>query len=140
MKTLSRSVVLACGFAAASCQNSLRPDRSKQPDQTIAVGSYVLDSVSGRGPASGSMVLLLGGRAERRVRYRQADGSLSTEYVAIGTFRVTEAQNLEIGLRENGGASTYVWKPLSALRDGVLSLEYGDPADGPNIIEMYKRL
>ncbi len=133
MNLLSRSVVLACAFASASCRNSV------QPDQSSAVGAYVLDSVSGRGPVIGSMVLFAGSQVERKVRYRQPDGSLSSEYVALGTFRVTETSSLEIGLHENGGTSPYVWKPVAALRDGVLSLEYPDPADGPNIVEMYKR-
>ena len=85
------------------------------------------------------MVLTSGGQVERKVRYRQPDGSLSSEYVALGTFHVTETSSLEIGLHEDGGKSPYIWKPLATLRDGVLSLEYPDPADGPNIIEMYKR-
>jgi hypothetical protein len=134
MNLLSRSVVLACVLASASCRNAL------DSDQSSVVGSYVLDSVSGRGPTVGSMLLLPSGQVERKVRYRQPDGSLSNEYVALGTFHLTEASSLEIGLREDGGTSSYVWKPLAALRDGMLSLEYPDPADGPNIVERYKRL
>ena len=130
MNLLSRSVVLASVFAATSCQNSV------QPDQSIAVGSYNLDSVSGDGPATGSFVLIPGGYAERRVRYRQGDGSLSAEYVTIGTFHVTDVQSLDIALHENG--SPYVWKQTATLADGILSLGYPGPADGW-IVEMYKR-
>jgi hypothetical protein len=131
MKLVSRSVVLASVFAITSCQNSL------QPDQSIAVGSYTLDSVSGDGPATGSLVLIPGGYADRRVRYRQGDGSLSPEYVTIGTFHVTDAQGLDIALRENGN-SVYVFKPTATLAGGILSLGYPGPADGW-IVEMYKR-
>jgi hypothetical protein len=131
MKLLSRLVVLAGVFAITSCQNSV------QPDQSIAVGSYTLDSVSGDGPATGSLVLIPGGYADRRVRYRQGDGSLSPEYVTIGTFRVTDAQSLDIALRENGN-SVYVFKPTATLANRILSLGYPGPADGW-IVEMYKR-
>ena len=131
MKLLSRSVVLATVFAITSCQNSV------QPDQSIAVGSYTLDSVSGDGPATGSLVLIPGGYADRRVRYRQCDGSLSPEYVTIATFHVTDAQSLDIALRENGN-SAYIFRPSATLTDGGLSLGYPGPADGW-IVEMYKR-
>jgi hypothetical protein len=83
------------------------------------------------------MVLIPGGYAERRVRYRLGDGSLSAEYVMIGSFHVFDAQSLDIRLHENGN-SAFVWRPTTTLADGTLSLEYQGPADG-GIVEMYKR-
>lgn len=132
MKLFSQLVVLACIFAVVACRDSIAPD------QSVAVGSYALESVSGRGPATGSMVLVPGGQAERRVRYRQPDGTLSSEYVAIGTFRVTDTQSVELGLREDGGSSQYVWRVTATLDDGILNLGYPDPADGW-IVETYRR-
>jgi len=132
MKLFSQLVVLAFMFATVACRDPI------QTDQSVAVGSYSLESVSGRGPATGSMALIPGGHAERRVRYRQPDGSLSSEYVAIGAFRVTEAQGVELSLHENGGSSPYVWKLTAILDDGVLSLGYPDGADGW-IVETYRR-
>ena len=132
MKLFSQLLVLVCVSGSVACRDTV------QPDQSVAFGSYELESVSGRGPATGSMVFIPGGQAERRVRYRQPDGSLSSELVAIGTFRVTEAQSVELGLHENGGSSPYVWKLTGTLDDGVLTLEYPDPADGW-IVETYRR-
>jgi hypothetical protein len=133
MNLFGRFAALGLVFVSASCRNSA------EPNQRLAVGAYFLESVSGRGPVAGSMLLIPGGQVERRVRYRQPDGSLSSDYIAVGTYRVTGTSDLEIGLRENGGTSTYVWKPLAKFSDGVLSLQYPDPADGPNIVERYKR-
>jgi hypothetical protein len=76
------------------------------------------------------MVLLPGGQLERRVRFREDGGSLSAEFVRSGTFRLT-IRGLEIDM---GG-----WTPPARFLAGVLVLEYGDPLDGPNIVETYRR-
>jgi hypothetical protein len=108
-----------------------------EPRQSLALGSYLLESVSGRGPSLGTIVLLPGGQVGRSVRYARPDGTLSAEYVAVGTFRVNGDATIEFSLRENGGASNYVWKVPATFKDGVLSLSYPDPADGW-IVENYR--
>ena len=102
----------------------------------LTQGTYVLESVSGRGPASGTMHLSLYGAAERRVRYARPDG-LSEEYVARGTFRLGRGGAVTFQLRE--GESPYVWRPRATLSGEVLRLRHPDPADGPDIVESYRR-
>ena len=124
------SAVLAIASVLVSCRNDV------QPDQSIR-GVYILDSVSGRGPATGSLSFVVMGQVIRRVRYTQADGSLSDESVAIGTFSNTGTNTIEFNLRENGGSSPYLWTVSGMTEQGVISLRYPDPADGW-VIERYR--
>ena len=109
------------------------------PGSVIAYGTYSLESTSGRGPAAGTVTLSPLARAERRVRYALADGRLSTEYVARGTFRVAGDGTVDLRLREDDGRSAHVWRPRTQLIGGVLRLRHPDPADGPDIVESYRR-
>ena len=123
MHLLRRSAVLAVLFVASSCRNDV------QPDQIRLNGSYVLESVTGNGPATGTLLFMTSGRVIRTVRYRLPDGSLSAEYVAVGTFRGS-TNAIDFELRENGGSSPYVWS-VSGLGEGnAIILRYPDPADG----------
>jgi hypothetical protein len=83
------------------------------------------------------MHLSLYGAAERRVRYARPTGGLSAEYVARGTFRLTGGDAVTFQLRE--GESPYVWRPRATLSGEVLQLRHPDPADGPDIVESYRR-
>jgi hypothetical protein len=130
MNLVRWSAVLAIASVVVSCRNDV------QPDQSIR-GTYVLDSVTGRSPATGSLLFLATGQVIRRVRYTQPDGSLSGEYVAIGTFSNSGTNTIEFNLRENGGSSPYVWTLSGMMDQGMLSLRYPDPADGW-IIERYR--
>jgi hypothetical protein len=108
------------------------------PAESVA-GTYVMTAVSGRGPATGSMTLSAAGEAERRVRYRQRGGDLSSEYVARGTFQVRADGTVDLRLRENDGQSPHEWRPLARRHDATLSLRHPDPGDGPDIVETYER-
>jgi hypothetical protein len=80
-------------------------------------------------------VLTSVGGAERRVRYAAPAG---VTFVATGTFRAY-VDSIEFALREAGGTSSHVWRPRgerSALR---FSIRHPDPADGPDIVETYRR-
>ena len=123
--SLSLTALLACS----------RGDVALGP--VLTQGTYVLESVSGRGPASGTMLLSLYGTAERRVRYAGSTGGLSAEYVARGTFRLTGGGAVALQLRE--GESPHVWRPRATLSGDVLRLRHPDPADGPDIVESYRR-
>src|SRR4051812_16389877 len=122
MNLLRRLSVIAVVAFLASCQNSAGPNQ--------LAGSYLLESVNGRGPSTGVILFLPGGSVMRSVRYTQADGSLSNEYVATGTYRVTPPSSIELDLHENGGESPYVWKVSGILAGGPLRLGYPDPAHG----------
>jgi hypothetical protein len=118
-------------LAIVACRNTL------QPDLVIASGSYSLQATIGRGAKTGTVVLRPNGSAERRVRYPKGDGSLSSEFVALGIFAIGSEDSLQLALRENAGASSYVWRPRTTLSRGTLRIEYPDAADGPNIVETY---
>lgn len=112
---------------------------SAGPSSAAVSGLYVLESVSGRGPATGSATLSRSGEAERRVRYTLPTGGQSPEYVARGTFRLHADGTIDLQLREDDGHSTYIWRPIASLSAGVLRLQHPDPADGPDIVELYRR-
>src|SRR3954463_1147007 len=83
--SLFRSIttIAATALATASCHDSTSPDLSPR----LAAGTYVLETVTGRGPANGIFVLNSSGQAERRVRYT-TPSIADNEYVAIGTFQL----------------------------------------------------
>jgi hypothetical protein len=110
------------------------------PESALVAGTYVMTAVSGRGPTTGSITLSWWGEAERRVRYRQSTGTLSSEYVARGTFQVRADGTVDLRLREDDGQSPHVWRPFAQLDGGVLVLRHPDPADGPDIVETYQRV
>jgi len=130
MNLVRWSAVLAIASVLVSCRNDV------QPDQSIRA-VYILDSVTGRGPATGTLSFIVTGQVIRRVRYAQPDGSLSDESVAVGTFSNTGTNTIEFRLRENGGSSPYVWTVSGITEQGVISLRYPDPADGW-VIERYR--
>jgi hypothetical protein len=126
--SLSVVALLACG-----CSDGARLSPG------LARGTYALESVSGRGPSAGTIVLSASGAAERRVRYPQPGGALSAEYIARGTFRLIAGSTIELQLREDDGRSPNLWRQRVTLTDEVLQLRYPDPADGPDIVESYRR-
>jgi hypothetical protein len=85
----------------------------------------------------GNFVLTADGHAERRVRYAAAATSL--EYVAVGTYEL-DATGITFTLREDAGGSSYDWELRGEWRGTRLVVRYGDPADGPDIVETYQRL
>ena len=105
----------------------------------VATGRYTMTAVRGRGPATGTLTLSATGDAERRVRYQLNTGTLSSEYVARGTFQPQPDGTVDLQLREDNGRSAYVWRPFAEWHDGVLSISYPDAADGPAIVETYQR-
>jgi len=125
------------GILAIAALSACEPVTAGPPSSSVA-GTYVMTSVSGRGPAAGSITLSPLGGAERRVRYRQSNG-LSAELVARGTFQVRADRTVDLRLREDGGRAQYVWRPLARVDDSLFFLRYPDPADGPDIIETYER-
>ena len=112
---------------------------STAPRARDAAGTYTLPAVRGRGPATGVVTLTATGDAERRVRYQLNTGTLSSEYVARGTFQLRPDGTVDLRLREDDGQSAYVWRPVAEWHDGVLSISHPDPADGPDIMETYQR-
>jgi hypothetical protein len=103
-------------------------------------GTYVLQSVSGRGPASGTLRLTTSGYAERRVRFTEADGSLSREYLDRGTVVARADSTLELELKAMDIMASEPWHPESRLIDAAtVELRHPDPDDGSDIVETYRR-
>jgi hypothetical protein len=128
------TIFAAAITAGASCHDTTSPSLSPQ----IAAGTYLLESVHGRGPSSGTFLLTSAGLAERRVRYPLTGSAASAEYVAIGSFELKDGR-IDFALREDAGNSDYVWHVGGNRSPTHFSIEYPDPADGPNIVETYVR-
>ena len=109
------------------------------PAPSEVAGTYVMTTVNGHGPVTGSLSLSPFGDAVRRVHYRQSGGELSPEYIARGRFQVRADGTVDLRLREDDGRSPHEWRPLARLNEGVFTLRHPDPADGPDIIETYER-
>lgn len=112
---------------------------SSEPVPALASGTYALVAVSGRGPATGVFIVSNDGDAERRVRSRLPSGELSAEYVARGTIAVRTDGTIDLQLREDSGRAVYIWRPAAYVQGGALVLRHPDPADGPDIVETYRR-
>ena len=132
MKLSRWSAVLTIAAALVACRNDVQPEQVRIP------ANYTLESVEGRGPAVGSLSFLATGQVIRRVRYTLPDGNLSPEYVAVGTFRGSGTNAIDFYLRENGGASSYVWSVSGSIEGTLMVLRYPDPADGW-ITERYRQ-
>ena len=133
--THSFSPIALCFAAVVGCDGSGTMALAPRLAQSL----YGLESTSGRGAASGTVVLSADGTAERRARYTQPGGGLSAENIARGTFQMGAGGTVDLQLREDGGRSSYVWRPRAVLIGAVLQLRYPDPADGPAIVESYRR-
>ncbi len=128
-------VSLAVCALCSACQSPAAP-----PD---VAGVYALRSTSGtigphETPVLGSLTLTLEGAAERRLSYRVDTTGTLSEVSAIGTYQATDSL-VELALRENAGASPYVWR-VTAKREpgGTLRLSYPRAGDG-TIVEVYQR-
>lgn len=120
--------VLASG---AACHDATSPLAT--PSE--AAGAYALETVLGRGPATGEFTLTADGRAERHVRYAVAS---PLEQVSTGTFEI-DAIGISFLLIEPGMPGVYAWPVRGEWRGTSFTIRYPDPADGPDIIETYRR-
>ena len=124
-----RSLALAVVVAVA-CSDGTTSVTSVQ-----VAGVYTLESVTGRGPESGTFTLTADGRAERQVRFAVTG---PYEYVATGSFEI-DAGEISFALVHAGTPSVYVWPVHGEWRGSSFTIHYPDPADGPDIVETYRR-
>ena len=125
-----RSIALAVVVAVA-CSDGTTPVTPVQ-----VAGVYTLESVTGRGPESGTFTLTADGRAERHVRFAVTG---PYDYVATGSFEI-DAGEISFALIHAGTPSVYVWPVHGEWRGSSFTIRYPDPADGPDIVETYRRL
>jgi len=102
-------------------------------------GVYALASATGNGPVSGTLVLTSKGYAERRVRFREPDGSTSDEYLARGSAVLLPDSTIELELREMSILKSEPWTPEAKLIAGGVQVSYLDAVDGSPIVETYRR-
>ena len=128
-RRLTSSVAGLSLLAALACADATAPTNPAE-----AAGTYVLESVSGRGPASGFVVLSADGSAERRVRY----ANVANEDAYVGSFEIT-GPDIVLTLHPAGVPASYVWELRGRWNGARFSIHYPDPADGPDIVETFKR-
>ncbi|MDB4916461.1 MAG: hypothetical protein JWM95_4105 [Gemmatimonadetes bacterium] len=136
MRLLQRCTLAITIVAVAGCT-----DITGTPlDLNYVAGTYVLESVTGRyAPVVGSMVLTGDGQAQRRVRYSPPVADPAREYITLGRFSLPTANVIDFSLDEDCGEQICVWN-IRASREGErFTIRYPDPADGPDIVEVYHR-
>ena len=129
----SHLALVTLALALAGCTDRLGP--------FDVAGTYILQSVNGapvplpgiQTQASGALTLTATGFVERRVSYTIDGQGTLQEFVATGTFQLTDA-GLRLALHQ--GAS--LWTPTADLVGATITLQYPSPADGPDIVELYR--
>jgi hypothetical protein len=134
--SFAKVVRTAAGLAAAVMMGCATPT---DPTAADVNGTYVLESASGRGPASGMLILTRQGYAERRVRFREPNGGLSKEYLARGSVTVNPDNTIALELREMDLMTDLPWTPNARLTESGIEITHPDAGDGPPIVEQYRR-
>lgn len=128
------------GGAACRSEDSVRVVPAAQ-----VTGTYQLESVKGVAvPTSGLGAVLAGeiilasnGHAIRKVRYQLSGVAAERDYVSQGTF-VATPDSIIFALVEDPARPELVWRPRAQLVNRTITLRYPDPADGPDIVEVYR--
>ena len=126
-RTLALAAVLAAGCG----------DGTTTPTSTGVAGIYALEAVTGRGPTAGTFTLTADGRASRQVRYASAGNPLDQTF--IGSFTI-DGPTIAFNLIPGGTPAAYVWPVRGQWLGSQFTITYPDPADGPDIVERYRRL
>jgi hypothetical protein len=134
-----RSAILAvlCLTTASACSDSTGP-RFTRDYRLITVNGVAVPSSGVHAALGGSIRLERNGTAIRRVTYQMDTAGTQREFIAVGTYRISGTR-LVLGLREDNGKSEYVWRPFATLKNDVITIQHPDPADGPDIVEVYTR-
>jgi len=122
------ALVLAVALTACRDEPTVSPAR--------AAGTYALASVSGRGPSTGTFTLSSNGSAERQAHFT-SQGSPFDQHL-VGSFRI-EGDSIAFMLRPSDSPSDFVWPVTGQWLDSEFTIQYPDPADGPAIVERYRR-
>src|SRR5689334_9202145 len=93
-----RALLLAVALAACSDDPTVAPEK--------AAGVFVLESVTGRGPATGTFTLSANGGAERQAHYTSL-GSPFDQHL-IGSFRI-DGDSIAFLLMPSDQPASYVW-------------------------------
>jgi len=122
------AVLLAVALAACSDDPTVPPDQ--------AAGTYVLESVTGRGPSTGTFILTADGRADRQARFT-LQGTPADQHL-IGSFRIDGAM-IAFNLVPSEGPVNFFWPVTGQWLGSEFTIKYADPADGADIVERYRK-
>jgi hypothetical protein len=122
------ALVLAVALTACADEPTVSPAQ--------AAGTYVLESVSGRGPSTGTFTLTSNGGADREAHFT-SQGSPFDQHL-VGNFRI-EGDSIAFLLKPSDSPSDFVWPVTGQWLGTEFTLQYPDPADGPAIVERYRR-
>lgn len=126
------ALLVALSLGAACSDSATAPATPVE-----AAGTYTLVSVSGRGPTAGTFILTGEGAATRSVTY---PASASTaQSVMTGAYTLDGAGGILFTLSESP-ISSYLWPVRGEWSGSAFSISYPDPADGPTIVETYRRM
>lgn len=118
---------------AAGCNEASTSPR----DPGDVSGEYVLVTVAGRGPTSAAIALYANGFADRRAQYAAAGPT--GQAFQIGTYTL-DSDGIAFSLRDAIAASSIpTWVVRGEWQDDGFFIRYLDPADGPDIVETYRR-
>lgn len=122
------ALVLAVALSACADEPTVSPAQ--------AAGTYVLTSVSGRGPSTGTLTLTANGRADRQAHFT-SQGSPFDQHL-VGSFRI-EGDSIAFMLTPTDKSADFVWPVTGQWLGTEFTLQYPDPADGPAVVERYRR-
>jgi hypothetical protein len=123
-----RALLLAAALVACSDKPTVSPEQ--------AAGTYVLESVTGRGPSTGTFTLTADGRADRRAHFT-SQGSPFDQHL-VGSFRI-EGDSIAFSLIPGDMPADFVWPVTGQWLGTEFTIQYPDAADGPVIIERYRK-
>lgn len=139
MKSISRTLAAFLLPLLIGCSGTTEPGISAE-----AAGRYLLMAVNGdalpapgpKGAQQGELILTIDGIAVRRVVYATGYPDLTETSVAVGSYRL-QGSTLDLRLREANGTAESLWSPAATYDRGTITLSHPDPADGPDIEEVY---
>ena len=126
-----RVLALVAALAGTACSDSTAPGTPAE-----AAGIYTLASVTGRGPSSGTFTLTADGRAQRQAHFES--GSSPYDQQLIGSFTI-DGGTIAFELIPRDLPADFVWPVKGQWLGSYFTITYPDPADGPNIVELYRR-
>ena len=131
LRRVPRVLALVAALAGTACSDSTAPVTPAE-----VAGVYTLASVTGRGPSLGTFILTADGRAQRQAHFETRFSPYDQQL--IGSFKI-EGGTIAFELIPRDVPADFVWPVKGQWLGSYFTITYPDPADGPNIVELYRR-